>query len=149
MGPYSGTGHLHFCSPQPDTILCCETIDTALVHCLVCFFTWQFLPVPIYSAWWWGHVSTNDLPTHFAATPWLGIELATSWFTPYHCSESCLWVYFVWPDPTKPTSWLTQPNGTHYKWQNLDPTRPDPLQLTNLTVWCNQILSNRALIALT
>ena len=27
---------------------------------------------------------------------------------------------------------------THFKWKNLDPTRPNPIQLTNLTVWCNQ-----------
>ena len=40
----------------------------------------------------------------------------------------------MWPDPTQPISWLTRPN---------------PIQLTNLTVWCNQILSNRALNALT
>ena len=33
-----------------------------------------------------------------------------------HGSISC--------DPTQPISWLTQPNTTHYKWKNLDPTQP-------------------------
>jgi len=63
--------------------------------------------------------------------------------------QSCLWVYFVWSDPTQPISWLNQPNPTHYKPENLDPCWPNPIQLTNLTAWCNQILSNRALNALT
>jgi len=49
--------------------------------------------------------------------------------------QSCPWVHFVWPDPTQPISWLTQPNSTHYKWKKLDPTRPNSLQLTTeLTV---------------
>jgi len=30
-----------------------------------------------------------------------------------------------------------------------DPIRPNPIRLTNLTAWCNQMLSNRALNALT
>ena len=64
-------------------------------------------------------------------------------------SYSCPWVHFVWPDPTQPISWPTQPNPTHYKWKTLDATRPNQIQLTNLTSWCNQILSNRALNALT
>jgi len=41
---------------------------------------------------------------------------------------------------------VTQSNPTH---QLIDPTRPDPIQLTNLTAWRKQILSNRALNALT
>ena len=51
---------------------------------------------------------------------------------------------------------VTRSNPTH---QLTDPTEPDPLQvgkfgpdpiqLTNLTAWCNQILSNRALDAFT
>jgi len=44
---------------------------------------------------------------------------------------------------------VTQSNPTHYKWKHLDPTQPNPIQLTNLTAWCSQILSNRALNALT
>ena len=45
---------------------------------------------------------------------------------------------------SNPTHQLTdQPNPTHYKWKNLDPTQP------NTTAWCNQILSNRALNSLT
>jgi len=43
-------------------------------------------------------------------------------------AQSCQRVHFVWPDPTQPISWLTQPNPTHYKWENLDPTRPNPTQ---------------------
>ena len=50
-------------------------------------------------------------------------------------SQSCPWVHFVSPDPTQPISWLTQPDPTHYKWKNLDPTRPNAVQLTmELTV---------------
>jgi len=31
---------------------------------------------------------------------------------------------------------VTQPNPTHCKWKNLDPTQPNPIQLTmELTVW--------------
>ena len=26
--------------------------------------------------------------------------------------QSCPWVHFMWPDPTQPISWLTQPNTT-------------------------------------
>jgi len=33
--------------------------------------------------------------------------------------QSCPWVHVVWPDPTQPN-----------KWKNLDPTRPNPIQLT-------------------
>ena len=47
-----------------------------------------------------------------------------------------------WPNPT-------QPNPTHYKWKKLDLTRPNPIQLTNLTAWCNQMWSSHALNALT
>jgi len=36
----------------------------------------------------------------------------------------------VWLDPTQPISWLTQPNPTHCKWENLYPTRNNPIQLT-------------------
>ena len=39
---------------------------------------------------------------------------------------------------SNPTHQLTDPkspNPTHYKWKNLDPTRPNPIQLTmDLTV---------------
>jgi len=44
-------------------------------------------------------------------------------------TKSCPWIHFVRPDRTQPISWLTQPNPTHYKWNNLDPTRPDTIQL--------------------
>ena len=31
---------------------------------------------------------------------------------------------------------VTRSNPTHYKWKNLDPTRPNPIQLAmELTVW--------------
>jgi len=53
------------------------------------------------------------------------------------------------PDPTQPTNWLTQPNPIQLEKFDLDPTRPNPIQLTNLTGWCSQILSNRALNAST
>ena len=66
---------------------------------------------------------------------------------------------------------VTLPNPTHYKWKSLDQTRPNPILTvigwhyhfitpsdkfpvpvrsalrSNLTAWCNQILSNRALNA--
>jgi len=41
---------------------------------------------------------------------------------------------------------VTRSNPTH---QLTDPTRPNPIQRTNSTAWCNQIFSNRALNALT
>ena len=63
--------------------------------------------------------------------------------------QSCPWVYFVWPNPTLPISWLTQPNPNCYKCKNLDPTLPDPIQLKHLTAWCNRIVSNCGLNALT
>jgi len=42
MGPYGGTD-LRFCSPQADTSLYCETIDTGLVHHVVCVLTPRLL----------------------------------------------------------------------------------------------------------
>jgi len=41
---------------------------------------------------------------------------------------------------------VTRSNPTH---QLTDPTRPNPIQRTDSTAWCNQIFSNRALNALT
>jgi len=52
-------------------------------------------------------------------------------------------------NPTHQLTDPTQPNPTDKKWNKLDSTRPDPVQLTNLTAWRNQILSKRALNALT
>jgi len=43
--------------------------------------------------------------------------------------------------------WLA-PRSIASRGKNLDATRPNPLQLTNLTAWCNQILYSRALNAL-
>ena len=74
-----------------------------------------------------------------------------SWCRIVHGSILC--------DPIQPNPLADWPNPTHYKWKNMDPTRPNPIQLTmiafrqlsrsavnsNLTAWCNQILSNRAL----
>jgi len=36
-----GGADLRFISPQPDTRLHCETMDTGLMHCAVCLFTSQ------------------------------------------------------------------------------------------------------------
>ena len=38
---------------------------------------------------------------------------------------------------------VTRSNLTHHL---TDPTRPDPVQLTNLTAWCHQVLSDRPLM---
>ena len=38
---------------------------------------------------------------------------------------------------------VTLSNLTHHL---TDPTRPDPVQLTNLTAWCHQVLSDRPLM---
>jgi len=38
-------------SPQPDTTLPCETINTELVHCVACLFTTQLLLVLTYPRW--------------------------------------------------------------------------------------------------
>jgi len=43
-----------------------------------------------------------------------GTDRRTDERTPDQSSQR---VYFVWPDPTQPISWLTQPNPTHYKWK--------------------------------
>jgi len=37
-----------FCSPQPDTSLLCETMDTGLMHCVACLCTPRLSPVPNY-----------------------------------------------------------------------------------------------------
>ena len=58
-------------------------------------------------------------------TQWPSSMSDTNWTA----VQSCPWVHFVLPDPTQPISWLTQPNPTHYQWKNLDPTRPNPIQL--------------------
>ena len=34
-------------------------------------------------------------------------------FISAHCNQRCPWVHFMWPDPTQPVSWLTQPNTTN------------------------------------
>jgi len=46
IGPYSGAD-LRFLSPQPDTSLHCQMIDTRLVHRMVCLFTSQLSVVLI------------------------------------------------------------------------------------------------------
>ena len=63
---------------------------------------------------------------------WVTLQHSSYWFdlSTSHTYQSCPWVHFVWPDPTQPISWLTQPNPTHYKWKTLDPTRLNPIQLT-------------------
>ena len=43
-------------------------------------------------------------------------------------SQSCPWVHFLWPNPTRPINWQTQPNPTHGKLKNLDPTQPSSTQ---------------------
>ena len=47
-------------------------------------------------------------------------------------------------DPTRQLTDPTRPNLLQ-----VEKFRPNPIQLTNLTAWCNQVLSNRALNALT
>jgi len=55
--------------------------------------------------------------------------------------QSCPWVHFVWPNPTQPISWLTQPNPLQVEKigpnpTQPNPTQPNPIQLTmELTVW--------------
>jgi len=36
-----------------------------------------------------------------------------------HGDQSCPWVHFMWPNPTQPIDWLTQPN----------PTQPNPIEI--------------------
>ena len=38
--------------------------------------------------------------------------------------QSCPWVHFLWPNPTRPINRQTQPNPTHGNLKNLDPTQP-------------------------
>ena len=39
--------------------------------------------------------------------------------------QSCPWVHFVWPNPTQPTSWLTQPNPLQVEKFGPNPTQPN------------------------
>jgi len=53
--------------------------------------------------------------------------------------QSCPWVHFVWPDPTRLISWLTQPNPTQpmgqaNPWTTLKSSRRYSVQL-GLYVW--------------
>jgi len=42
----------------------------------------------------------------------------------------------IWAELSMGPFRVTQPNPTHYKWKNLDPTKPNPIQLTmELAVW--------------
>jgi len=34
-------------------------------------------------------------------------------------------VHFIWPNPTQPIDWLTQPNPTQLKLKNFDSTQPN------------------------
>ena len=52
-------------------------------------------------------------------------------------------------NPTRQLTDPTQPVTNGKIWTQPNPTHPNPMQLTNLTAWCNQILPNRALNALT
>ena len=45
---HKGGADLCFCSPQPDTSQSCKSMDTRLV----CLFSSDLVPVPIYTAWW-------------------------------------------------------------------------------------------------
>jgi len=72
------------------------------------------------------------------------------WAPLMHFLKSGVTFFFFYPSPvTAELSMgpfcVTRSNPTH---QLTYPTRPNPLQLTNLTAWCNQILSNRALNSL-
>jgi len=42
--------------------------------------------------------------------------------------QSCPWVHFVWPDPTQPISWLTQPNPLQVEKSRPNPTQTNPTQ---------------------
>jgi len=59
-GPLGGAD-LRFSSPQPDTILHCETTDTGLVHRVVCLFTPQ--PLGQYQIILLGELGTEILIT--------------------------------------------------------------------------------------
>ena len=72
--------------------------------------------------------TATNLPRRFAFSM-MSTATTVSVADPAH---SCPWVHFMWPDPTRPISWLTQPNSTHYKWKNLDPTRSNPIQQWSL-----------------
>ena len=69
-------------------------------------------------------------------TPWCGLAVA-KFFKVKSLRQSRVVHGSILCDPIQPSHRLT------------DPTRSNPMQLTNLTARCNQILSNRALNALT
>jgi len=50
---------------------------------------------------------------------------------------SCPWVHFVWPDPTQPSSWLTQPNPLHVEKFGPDPTQTNTINKFNCVVQKN------------
>jgi len=64
LKPYGPVGWRWFSlqTPQPDTSRCYETTDTRLVHCVLCMFSSQLLPVPGYTARWQKRMGVNSLP---------------------------------------------------------------------------------------
>jgi len=49
-GPIGGTDLHRLCSPQTDASLYCDTMDTGLVHHMVCLFAPQLSPISGYTA---------------------------------------------------------------------------------------------------
>jgi len=76
-------------------------------------------------AWCSSAVSAHECCSVNNRQPRIHAWSDTPLFTLY-LSQSCPWVHFVWPDPTQPIIWLTQPNPTQQKLKNLDPTQPNP-----------------------
>jgi len=74
--PSHGRGAiLHFCSPQPDISVYCETMDTGLVHHVVCLFMPQFSAVPSCTK---AYGCEQLVQRCYSPTQQLGLNFATS-----------------------------------------------------------------------
>jgi len=73
-----GGADLRCRSPQPDTSLHCETMDTGLMHRVVCLFTPRLMAVPKYQLVIGAHGCEQLAQSRHAAAPWPGIKLVNS-----------------------------------------------------------------------
>jgi len=112
---------------------------------------WRWTESTSRSGWWCSHVvgiygdcSTREINKCLNMT----LCKKTESLSVVTCRDVAIWESelsmgpFLWPDPTQHIRWLTQPTTSGKIWTQHNTTN-------NFTAWCNQILSNRALNALT
>jgi len=86
---------------------------------------------------WVRHCNTLKLKRLDGRRPPEGDVTSRAWFRQSPCSwviplffstiraQSCPRVHFVWPNPTQPISWLTQPNPLQLEKFGRNPTQPN------------------------